>query len=81
MKETEISFIGGEPAKRDFCEVPKDHEVAEKMNMIVAFDKQLPFIPVNDPILNLIYLYYQQAWQSLPDEYKLELADLTAIAA
>ena len=81
MKEgqpIQIEFIGENPAKRDYCYMVFDEKVRTNLTGIlkleVRLSKKLSYRQREDAIVA-----HMRLWNQLPDYYKSELADLTAI--
>ena len=74
----QIEILGETPSKRDFCLVPLDESVRDNLTCLMILERQLseglPAERREGAILAHTFL-----WNRLPDYYKSELADLTAI--
>lgn len=77
-QQIQIEIIGEAPSKRDYCYMALDENVRNNLSGLLELERQLS--------LDLSYSQREETivahirlWNKLPDYYKSELADLSAI--
>ena len=80
MKENPIqfNFIGEAPGKRDFCYVAPA-PIASTLTSILNLEQRLSEGNLSSSEYEAVMHDHIIAWSKLPDYYKSELSDLTAI--
>ncbi len=81
MKEkhpVQLNFIGEAPGKRDFCYIAPA-PVASILTSILNLEQRLSEGNLSSSEYEAVVHDHIIAWSKLPDYYKSELSDLTAI--
>ncbi|MCL5435041.1 MAG: hypothetical protein M1405_01495 [Patescibacteria group bacterium] len=77
----QIEIIGEVPSKRDYCRVSSDGQIRSALSCLLILERQLSYDSLAEREKEGAVLAHTIIWNSLPYEYKSELADLTAITA
>lgn len=77
-ERVQINFIGEPLSKRDYCLVPLDESVRDNLKCLMILEEQLSE-GLSAGREEGAILAHTLLWTRLPDYYKSELADLTAI--
>ncbi len=83
MKELcfpEIVIVGQDPNKRDYCYVP-DGDVSRNLTGLLDLEGKLSKENLTHDEWESALVAHMRFWDRLPEYYRGELADLTAISA
>lgn len=77
----QIEIIGEAPSKRNYCKVVPDDQIRSALSCLLILEGQLFQDSLTGQEREGAILAHTIIWNKLPDYYKSELADLTAITA
>lgn len=77
----QIEIIGEVPSKRNYCKVVPDDQIRSTLSCLLVLEGQLFQDSLTRQEREGAILAHTIIWNKLPDYYKSELADLTAITA